>query len=122
MNDIENTDRYREYLKTDKWKNIAAQRIRIDGYMCQGCGSRGTQNNRLECHHLSYKHLYHEENWIYQDLVTLCGNCHRTTHAIMCRITDPSGRRGWKDNIHIPQISVYTLTGEDMQSREVGYI
>ena len=120
--DIRDTEKYQAYIKSDKWKAIAKKRMEIDGHRCQGCGSRGTMLNPLECHHLSYKHLYHEENWIYQDLVTACHACHKTTHNIMYRITNEQGRRGWKDNGSIPLISVYTVAGETLENMEVGRI
>ena len=50
-----------EYLKSDKWKAIAHERMKIDKYTCQMCGCRGTTTNPLEVHHLSYKHLYVEK-------------------------------------------------------------
>lgn len=111
--------RYKEYLKTEKWKRIVEKRLKIDGYQCVMCGTRGTAENKLEVHHLSYKFLYHEEDRIYQDLCTLCHLHHKAVHALMNRITDPNGRHGWKDNSNIPQISVYTIAGDDMEFREV---
>lgn len=117
--DIRDTEQYKAYLRTDKWKAIAKRRIEIDNHTCVMCKSRGTMTNCLEVHHLSYRYLYHEENRIYEDLVTLCHSCHKSVHNLMCRITSPSGRRGWKDSYYVPQISVYTLTGETMENREV---
>jgi len=113
---------YQAYLKTDKWKTIAKRRMDIDGNMCVMCGSRGTTGNPLEVHHLSYKCLYHEEERIYEDLVTLCHCCHKQVHALMNRQTDANGRHGWKDNSTIPAISVYTVAGHDIESREVGKV
>ncbi len=112
--------RYQEYLKTDKWQRIAKQRMEIDGNKCVMCGSRGTTANPLEVHHLSYKWLYQEENRIYQDLCTLCHCCHKQVHALMNRQTDANGRHGWKDNSNIPAISVFTVSGETIASKEVG--
>lgn len=112
--------KYEAYLKSDKWKAIAKERMEIDNHKCCACGSRGTTANPLEVHHLSYKYLYEEEKRIYQDLVTLCHLCHKQTHAIMNRQTDPNGRHGWKDNSNIPAISVYTVAGETIEGKEVG--
>ena len=112
--------RYQEYLKTDKWQRIAKRRMEIDGNKCVMCGSRGTTANPLEVHHLSYKWLYQEENRIYQDLCTLCHCCHKQVHALMNRQTDANGRHGWKDNSNIPAISVFTVSGEVIASKEVG--
>ena len=113
-------EEYTEYLQSDKWKSIAKRRMEIDGNRCVMCNSKGTTANPLECHHLSYKWLGNEEERIYQDLVTLCHACHKQVHALMCRKTDPNGRHGWKANYTVPAVSVYTLTGKELESREVG--
>lgn len=105
------TQEYKEYMKSEKWKAIAKKRMEIDGKTCQGCGSRGSGNNPLEVHHLSYSHLYAEETRIYEDLVTLCHVCHKNLHRIMERQTNQNGRRGWKDNPRIPQIHVFNIDG-----------
>lgn len=110
---------YREYLNSEKWKEIVKERMRIDEHRCVMCGSRGTTTNPLECHHLSYKYLGHEEKRIYQDLCILCHSCHKQVHNLMCRKTAPD-RNGWKDRYDIPQVSVYTVSGEQLQSKEVG--
>lgn len=112
-------EKYRQYLKSEKWQRIARQRMEIDGYKCVMCETRGTAKNPLECHHLSYKWLYQEENRIYEDLCTVCHGCHKQIHALMQRVTSPDGRHGWKDRYDIPQISVYTLTGEMLENKEV---
>ena len=110
MNADENK-RYLEYMKSDKWRSIARRRMEIDGYQCQGCGSRGTANNPLEAHHLSYKHLYFEDNWIFEDIVTVCHACHKNLHKILERQTNAQGRRGWKSNPRIPAIHAYNING-----------
>ena len=103
-------EKYRKYLQSDKWRKIAKYRMQIDGYRCCMCGSCGTSSNPLECHHWSYRHLYAEENRVYEDLVTLCHICHKQIHKAMERITSPDGRRGWKD-ARIPQIHVFDISG-----------
>ena len=117
--DTADNAKYREYLKSDKWREIARRRMTIDDFQCVMCGSRGTTTNPLECHHLSYKHIYFEQERIYEDLCTLCHSCHKQVHALMYRKTAPN-RNGWKDNQVIPKVSVYTITGETLESREVG--
>ena len=111
-------EEYREYLKSEKWQNIAKRRMEIDGFKCVCCGSRGTKTNMLEVHHLSYKHLGDEGERIYQDLCTLCHICHQQTHQLMSRKTDANGRRGWKDATYTPNISVYTISGENLFAKE----
>lgn len=109
---------YKEYLKSDKWRAIAKKRFEIDNYTCQMCGSRGTPNNPLEIHHLSYKHIGNEQNRIYEDLVCLCHICHKLLHNGMNRKTAPN-RRGWSNNQTIPKVNVYTISGQDLERREV---
>lgn len=104
---------YKAYLQSDKWAEICEQRRRIDRYRCCACGCAGTQVNPLEVHHLSYKHIGNEETRIYEDLVTLCHSCHKLIHRAMERTTSPDGRRGWLDNARIPQVHVFTNSGED---------
>lgn len=108
---------YEAYLKSDKWRQIAEKRFQIDGYRCVMCGCKGTSGNCLEVHHLSYRYLGHEENRIYEDLVTLCHCCHKQIHAAMNRVTNPDGRHGWKDNRSIPGVSVYTINGQEMEHK-----
>ncbi len=115
---MDNT-KYRQYLKSDEWHRIAEQRLKIDEYRCAMCGSRGTAGNPLEVHHLSYRYLYHEGNRVYEDLITLCHTCHKAVHKMMCRVTSPDGRRGWKSRYDIPAVSVYTVSGEALENREV---
>lgn len=103
-------EKYRKYLQSDTWKAISRKRYEIDGYKCCMCGCCGTSLNPLEVHHLSYRHLYHEENRIYEDLITLCHCCHKQIHRAMERITSPDGRKGWKD-ARIPQIHVFNING-----------
>jgi 5-methylcytosine-specific restriction endonuclease McrA len=103
--------RYIEYMKSDKWHEIARRRMEIDNFTCAGCGCRGTVTNVLEVHHLSYRYLYHEETRIYEDLVTLCHACHKNLHRIMERVTNEQGRRGWKHNPRIPATHIYNING-----------
>ena len=109
--------KYYEYLQGDKWRAIAKRRLEIDGFVCQGCGSRGGSNNPLQIHHMTYRHIFEEENYVYTDLVCLCRNCHGTTHAILNRVTSSTGRRGWRDEHYVPNINVYVLSGADIQQR-----
>lgn len=113
--DYQDNEKYREYLKSDKWREIAHKRYLIDKGVCQCCGTRGTANNPIECHHLSYSHLYHEESRIYEDLVSLCRVCHKGLHRIMERVTNEDGRRGWKSNPRIPRTHVFCTDGENIE-------
>lgn len=113
------TSEYGDYLKSDEWKAIAAERLKIDEYRCVMCGSRGTVENPLQVHHMKYTHIGNERPYIWTELLTLCYMCHKRTHAMMCRKTAPN-KYGWKDQYFVPAISIYTLTGEAIEAREVG--
>lgn len=95
------TEQYHEYLRSPKWREIAQKRREIDQGRCQMCGSQGSRDNPLNCHHLDYHHVGEETegNFIYTRLVTLCTNCHKAVHRMMNRRTNEQGRRGWKDSL-----------------------
>jgi 5-methylcytosine-specific restriction endonuclease McrA len=111
-----NNAEYYDYLESEEWKSKAAERLKIDGYTCQGCGCRGTNDNRLQIHHLTYRNVGHES--VYADLVSLCRNCHIRIHNIMNRVTDENGRRGWNDIEQVPKIHIFTLSGLDINRFE----
>lgn len=108
---------YRAYLHSDEWKARVAERLKIDDYRCVVCGSRGTPQNLLQCHHLSYRHLGCED--VYRDLATLCEICHKNTHILLNRKTSPD-RRGWKNNPNVPQWHCFTIDGSDKRAVKIG--
>ena len=65
-------ENYKEFLKTDEWKQIAQMVKERDGYKCVICGS--TEN--LNAHHIGYDGDCLNEN----DIVTLCNRCHECLH------------------------------------------
>lgn len=65
---------YEAYIKSDEWREIAAKRMKKDGYKCVMCGA--TIN--LCVHHLTYDNLGTEP---LTDLITLCKKCHKNLHG-----------------------------------------
>ena len=65
-------ENYREFLKTEEWKQIAQMVKERDGHKCVICGS--TEN--LNAHHIGYDGDCLDEN----DIVTLCNRCHECLH------------------------------------------
>lgn len=65
---------YDAYIKSDEWREIAAKRMKKDGYKCVMCGA--TIN--LCVHHLTYDNLGTEP---LTDLITLCKKCHKNLHG-----------------------------------------
>lgn len=87
-------EEYKAYLLSDEWQRKREKRIEIDDGHCVFCG-RKTDNPII--HHLTYKHIGDEDVW--RDICTVCKDCHSLIHAGMCRVTSPSGRRGWRDEL-----------------------
>ena len=109
---------YLQYLQTPEWKKRHEQRLKIDGYQCQCCGSRGTRRNPLNVHHYNYLTKGNED--VYRDLVTLCRSCHAGMHNVLRRITSEDGSRMWDKHGKIPKVAVYSITGFDMNLIELG--
>lgn len=72
------TQEYKEYIKSDVWKQKCKQRLEIAGHKCEMCGRPQTQSKALQIHHISYKHLCNED--VGNDLICLCGRCHILIH------------------------------------------
>ena len=67
-------DNYREYLRSDHWKQVRNQQLEKYDNRCAVCGSR----DNLHVHHIDYSNLGREGN---PDLIVLCESCHRTIHG-----------------------------------------
>lgn len=91
-----NREQYLNYLKSEEWRKKATRRAEIDGFVCRMCLCKGTSGNPLQCHHITYHNLYHENEW--KDLITLCKFCHKSVHFMMNRKTSPN-KYGWKDEM-----------------------
>lgn len=89
---------YQSYLNSNEWKQKADARKQIDKNRCVMCGCIGTGTNKLNCHHITYRNIFHED--IQSDLVTVCDVCHKAIHRMMNRITNvETGQRGWRDTL-----------------------
>lgn len=62
------------YLKSEHWKNLKNQRLKISNNSCEIC----KQKRNLDCHHLDYKNIYDVSVY---DLQILCRKCHREIHG-----------------------------------------
>jgi 5-methylcytosine-specific restriction endonuclease McrA len=73
---------YQEYLKSDHWANFTVEaRMRLP-YRCVACGNRGN-GKPLHLHHRSYDNLGAET---LDEVIFLCGWCHRKTHRITPKV------------------------------------
>ena len=80
---------YRRYLKTARWKKLAAAVFDRDNNTCQSCGS----TDFLHCHHNTYVRLSIEEM---SDLITYCARCHKNHH--IDQDMERERERLWREN------------------------
>jgi hypothetical protein len=66
--------RYRDYLRSDAWKELRDKVLNRDDHTCQGCLSRPA----TQVHHLTYEHIFEE---FALELVSLCALCHARIHG-----------------------------------------
>lgn len=64
------------FKKSKYWKAIRELVLKRDNNRCTRCGN----TEKLHIHHLSYINLGYEHLYL-QDLVTLCGYCHKEIHG-----------------------------------------
>jgi hypothetical protein len=63
-------EEYKQYIESPEWQAKRTERLKIDNFTCQRCGStRG-----LQVHHINYTRFKNEN--VYEDLITLCFRCH----------------------------------------------
>ena len=64
---------YQDYLQTDIWRTIRAQRLAVDNNQCVLCGEEASH-----VHHRRYPKEWGKET--VNDLVSLCSGCHKKHH------------------------------------------
>lgn len=64
---------YRDYLKTEHWKNIRKLIRKKYNNKCKNCKT----SERLEVHHKTYRNIGNE---LLSNLVLLCRDCHQQVH------------------------------------------
>lgn len=78
------TASYENYIRSAAWQLKREERLKIDDYKCAMCGRpQDKTKNGLQVHHISYRRLGNEI--VYEDLVSLCPNCHRKIHQFYKR-------------------------------------
>lgn len=77
------SEKYRNYLRSRKWKEKRDAVFQRENGICQGCREEAIEH----VHHLTYSHIYDEPLF---HLVGLCECCHRKIHfrAFQGPITD----------------------------------
>lgn len=64
---------YQEYLKSEKWQEIRAVKLKEAKNRCQVCN----RAYRLQVHHRTYERIGSED---LSDLTVLCATCHSIFH------------------------------------------
>lgn len=65
--------KYKEYLKSEHWKQRRARAIELAGGHCIVCRN----GRKVEVHHNTYVRIWDERD---DDLAVLCNVCHKTFH------------------------------------------
>lgn len=71
------SEEYKKYMRSDRWKAKKQERIDIDK-ACVMCGRPLDKIRSIQVHHVTYERLGHEN--VMTDLCTLCGSCHKKIH------------------------------------------
>lgn len=66
---------YKQWIMSDRWKRISAEKKRLAGYQCEMCKSA----INLCVHHTTYKHIGYEDRHL-DELIVLCDACHKKVH------------------------------------------
>lgn len=69
--------RYLTFLRSPEWKAVCEAKKKSDGYKCQVCGSK----ENLEVHHKTYDPDPMKGLLAFDNLITLCKNCHLSAHG-----------------------------------------
>jgi hypothetical protein len=66
--------KYKEYLKSKKWRDFKNALLKARGNCCEKCG----QVKPLDAHHMTYKRLFNE---LPEDILLVCRPCHQKIHG-----------------------------------------
>lgn len=71
-------EEYKEYLKSNTWKEKRRKVLKRDRYRCKGKNCKA--KSKLSVHHKKYPEEFGKEPLTY--LVTLCNSCHFYVHKL----------------------------------------
>ena len=90
-------DEYRNLLQSDYWKGYSYSIIKERKFTCEDCGRVFlNERNKLQVHHLVYRDVM---PWSYkpEELIVLCGECHKKRHGIASVEDTLTESLDWKD-------------------------
>ena len=67
---------YRDYLKSDHWRELKKHKLKRTEKKCAICGTL----NQIDCHHVLYKNIHDVTT---ADLRWLCRPCHERAHELI---------------------------------------
>lgn len=70
----EQKQKYKEYIKSPKWKRFKLSILKTRGEKCELCNEK---TSFLDLHHIHYRTLYNEQP---EDVLLLCRECHENQH------------------------------------------
>lgn len=68
---------YQEFLASPEWRKMRNTRLKLDGFICQGCGG-----SAVTAHHIWYPKEEHWKDTPLWALISLCAECHAKAHRI----------------------------------------
>jgi hypothetical protein len=83
--------RYKAYLRSVRWKEIAEATKRAADFQCEYFGPTCTRSTHLECHHRTYVNIFREHPG--DDTMCVCRNCHIYIHAHLRLSADNDNRK-----------------------------
>jgi len=95
--------KYLKYLRSKKWATIRKNIISIYKGVCQDCL---IHTKSPQIHHLTYANLYSEKP---EDLILLCGRCHKKRHGIKKKNVKISKKRKKKKKTSATEVKIIIL-------------
>jgi len=87
MKESQNKEKRKKKLYSDRWDNIRHQVYQRDGFRCVMCGKK----TKLHAHHVVPVQVSHDNS--INNLVSVCGHCHRKLEAIGYKILESGGHK-----------------------------
>lgn len=76
--------RYRNYIRSKKFKEVKKIVWERDNGECQFCARKQSDGVTLSVHHRCYKHLYEGGQAEADDCILICSREHKALHSMKC--------------------------------------
>lgn len=76
--------KYKNYLRSKKFKEVKKLVWERDNGECQFCGRKQSDGVTLSVHHKCYRHLYEGGDVEANDCILICSREHKLLHSMKC--------------------------------------